>query len=155
MTTRADQPPFGFVVQTPDESLYTKPTFCPYGCKDAKIIERDCKETLVGGGREANHEWHYCTCRNCERDFVREDAHGATWYTDKHKVLVGFPNCYEGYKFNHAGCEGVVTRKYTKLDGETDVDYLSSKNVNGKLVNEYRIFFVCKKCKAKVERVTE
>lgn len=150
---RDDQPPYEFVTEAPDDSLYTKRTFCPFGCKDGQIVKRDTQTTLVGGGREANHEWHYCTCRTCGQEFTREDAHGATWYTAKGKVLAGFPNCYEGYTFTHVNCGGEVVRFYTELDGKMEAGFLRTTfAADGKHVKHYRTFFTCKKCAGSAEK---
>lgn len=138
-----------FVENKPDDKL-NRAAFCPF-CQGEKLIERGSETTLLGGGPNVNHVWEGYTCRNCKEDFTRESKNGHVWYTQKHKVLLGFPDCFESYIYDHKDCGGEVRRRYTALDGTSEVGALQTQFVDGKAIRHYRTFYDCGKCSATIE----
>lgn len=143
-----------FVEQKREPELFGKSLFCPFcGSAKAKIVATE--ETLLGWGGppalDPNHTWEYSHCFDCSKDFVRESKKGNAWYTDKGRVLRGFPNCFESYEYIHVNCGGPVKRRNTERDGKTPAKVLTTAYVDGERVPEYRTFYDCGKCDATIE----
>jgi hypothetical protein len=141
------------VENTPLPSLETneQPGFCPY-CGSKDIIEMLGETTCVGhfGYWDVNHRWNRVKCNSCEKECTRERKKNNEWYTfdtpnKGAEVILGLPSCFESYIYK-CKCGGFVHREYRKLDSEEITDIITSSNVNGKWVNQYRVFFVCDKC---------
>ena len=135
------------VSERPSEEEVGSNPICPL-CNNSDIDAGGFRTTCLGyfGGVNPNHTWTECYCKNCNKSFVRETKSGNVWYTSDGFVLKGMPNCFEKYYYTCSKCSGKVLRKYTALDGISEVQGLSTRNIDGKWVKEYRIFYECEKC---------
>lgn len=127
---------------------------CPY-CESNDVCVTNRTTTLLGfsGPVDPNHQWHSSTCRSCHKNFTREVKGLNVWYTaeiDREtrgpaQVLRGLPSCFESYQYTCSKCAGPVVRTNRDMAGNP-TQTLSSRNVDGKWVNEYTTHYNCTQC---------
>jgi DNA-directed RNA polymerase subunit RPC12/RpoP len=137
------------------------PARCPE-CGSKELYDLGGRSTLLGwsGPVNPNHRWHKFDCRACKLSFTREVKGNNVWYTKQigeggHHgialVIKGMPSCFELYIYTCTKCGSRVQRTRTKMDGITPTEVLSTRLVDGKTVREYRTFYACGGCGARLE----
>lgn len=142
------------VTERKDDSLKMDTLYCPH-CKSKYIEEIGHNQTLVGvsKGYDPNHHWRYHICNDCNKQFTVEHRDQNFWIVNNNEILMGIPTCHEDYVYHCSQCDsGKVRRRYTELDGESEVRILSYAG-NG--YRYFRVFFECDGCGAKVESINE
>jgi hypothetical protein len=136
------------VIERPDKSLKINEILCPK-CKGSNIKIKDTSSTLVGGRKEddVNHVINNCTCRQCKFNFQQQHRHNNVWYTDKNKILLGIPSCFESYIYTCKDCGGDVWRNYRGKNDEEVFTLISYADGT----KNYKIIFECTLCGRSIE----
>lgn len=131
---------------------------CPF-CKSERIKIGVSYATAVGGRWEKNgdendpnHYTRACDCFGCDQEFYWEFKRAKQWYsTFTGHVIQGVHGCFEHCTYPCNKCVGKVERKYTDMDGVSEVTGLASSVINGVWTKHYRTFWNCDTCKQGVE----
>ena len=75
-------------------------------------------------------------CPNCGNDK----------YSQTFVAYIFWDNNFKDENIYKCKCGGSVHREYRKLDSDECVNMITSSNVSGKWIKQYRVFFVCDKC---------
>lgn len=141
------------VQERPLTELPTDPARCPY-CEstDVRVTSRSSTLVVSTGPVDTNHQWHASECNGCKMPYTREIKGLNVWYTGERiqdgsapQVLRGLPSCFESYQYTCSKCSGPVVRTNRGMAGNP-TQTLSSRNVDGKWVNEYTTHYNCTQC---------
>jgi hypothetical protein len=154
---RVKNPLLDIIKQSP--MVYRGNPKCPY-CNSELVKVLRSSATLVGGRwlkngdhDDPNHYTSDCDCFGCNKRFYWEYRRGMEWYQDMDgNMLKGVHNCFEECVYD-CKCGGKVHRRYTELDGLTEVKHgLRKTLVEGRgYVNQYCTFWKCDSCSKEVE----
>ena len=144
---------FEIIIQRPNKKLTVRKAKCPF-CKSDKHNSLGSRTTLLGID-SMNHKWHKRKCNDCGKEYTVEEKNKNVWITDNEaNVLEGMPSCFEFYAYD-CKCGGKVKRYITDLNGNKTNLVTKKSDENGKWINQYKTFYKCDKCSAKVQTTND